>query len=152
MNPTFNEKTKLPNFIHVIFAIQSLIFLFLVIENRSNLILKYVFFCIILLGFILLIAKLTITISKQSIKYNFYPFTFKKKIDWSEIDRVKIIKVSAISDFSGWGIRFSKKYGWGYITSAEYAIQIFKKNGKSVVFSIKNIKLLNTFLKDNNLG
>jgi len=79
MIPTFNEKTKLPNFIHVIFAVQSLVFFFLVIENRDNLILKYVFIFIILLGIILLIAKLSITISKQSIKYSFYPFTFKKK-------------------------------------------------------------------------
>ena len=127
MNDVFKEATGLPQFIVILFFVQ-LIFFGALYYKVGDLVLLIVFLVVFLIGVLMVFSKLKIDISKERIRYSYFPLTIKvKEISWVEVDEFEIIKVSALSDFLGWGIKYSKKYGWGYITNAKYGIRIKKK-------------------------
>lgn len=72
-------------------------------------------------------------------------------MSWEDVKKIELVKLSALSDFLGWGIRYSKKYGWGYITDSEYGLFIEKQNGKKVTISVKDKDTLESFLMENKL-
>lgn len=82
-------------------------------------------------------VRLIIENNKDRSRYRLFPL-INKSICWSEVKDIEVVKISAISDFLGWGIRFSKKFGWSYITNSEYGLFIRKNNGKKITLSIKN--------------
>lgn len=47
----------------------------------------------------------------------------------------------------GWGIRYSKKYGLGFILDSEKAIYIELTSGKKIILSIKNESDFSSYLK-----
>ena len=91
-------------------------------------------------------AKFNLEINESGINYSLFPFV-KKRIEWNEINAYEINKISALGDFLGWGIRFSKKYGLSYIFNSDYGLTIVKQNGKKMTFSIKNQTEMGEWMK-----
>ena len=147
LSKEYKETTGLPNFILILFVIQFLFFVIYTINNREDKSLIYYSIGTLILGALLFFIKLTIKINNQYFEYKMIPFV-NRKILFKDIKAIKVIKISAISDYLGWGIRYSKKYGWGYITKSDFAIFIEKNNGKKLTFSIKDKDRLNQFLKN----
>lgn len=143
----YKETTGFPNFILILFLIQFLFFVIYTINNKEDKSLIYYSIGALLLGVLLFFMKLTIKINNQYFEYKMTPFV-NRKILFKDIKSIKVIKISAISDFLGWGIRYSKRYGWGYITNSDFAVSIEKNNGKKLTFSIKDRDRLNEFLNN----
>lgn len=57
-----------------------------------------------------------------------------KKFYWSDISEVYIRNYDALSEYFGWGIRFSYK-GFGYILPGNTGIQIIFRNGNRVLIT-----------------
>lgn len=141
----FKEITRFPNFIIVLFLVQFIFFIIYTLNNKEDKSLIYFSIGILFLGIIMYLIRLNIKITKKEVLYQMTPF-IRKKIQIKDIKELQIIKISALTDFSGWGIRYSKKYGWGYITNTDYGLFIEKNNGKKLTFSIKNKDELNEYL------
>jgi hypothetical protein len=56
-----------------------------------------------------------------------------------------------LSDFLGWGVRYSKKYGKAYIINTDYALFLKTKKGKKITISIQNKELLEKYIANNQL-
>lgn len=145
----FNEITRFPNFIIILFFVQFFLFIIYTLNNKEDKGLIYFSVGILFIGILMFLTRLKIKITKKEIEYKMTPFIYKK-ISTKDIKKIQLIKISALTDFSGWGIRFSKKYGWAYITNSGYALFIEKNNGKKLVFSIKNKDDLNEYLNEYN--
>jgi hypothetical protein len=74
-----------------------------------------------------------------------------KKIRWDEIKEIQLVHTDPISDFGGWGVRLSKKYGKAFITGNNEIIFLKLKNGKKRSFSVRNKEKLLRFLNENKI-
>ena len=142
----FRENSGFPNFITILFIIQFVFFLFYWHKNQDDKYLLYFSIAIFLIGVFLAFAKMTLTMNDEWLTYSFSLFPVVK-IRWKEVEHAEVLSISPIEDFAGWGIRYSAKYGWGYITNLDNGLFIRKTNGKKVVLSIKNRKAVVDFLK-----
>lgn len=149
MSDQFKEETGLPKFILALFVIQFVFFIFYGLSKSDDKSIIYFSVGFFALGIFLAFVRLGVEINEERIKYKFFPF-FNKSIDWNEIKDVEIVKISALSDFLGWGIRFSRKYGWSYITNSEYGLFIKKNNERRIILSIRNKDKLIKFFNKNN--
>ena len=84
----------------------------------------------IFIGFLFL--KLKTQINQDGISVTFIGFPFSKKfIKWEEIQSVSVITYSPLSDYGGWGVRYSMTgNGWCYNVSGNTGIKIVYQNGK----------------------
>lgn len=79
---------------------------------------------------------LEIQFDHQCITYGWRPF-HRKKIEIENLDKIEWLSVNALGDFWGTGYKFSKKYGYGFITGSGKAIKLyFKHTPKTIVLSI----------------
>jgi hypothetical protein len=143
----FKEITRFPNFILALFLVQFIFFIIYTLNNKEDKSLIYFSVGILFLGILMFLTRLKIRLTKKEIEYKMTPFIYKK-ISVKDIKKIQLIRISALSDFTGWGIRYSKKYGWGYITNSDYALFIEKNNGKKLTFSIKNKDELSKYLSE----
>ena len=90
-----------------------------------------------LLSLVLLLlyfAKLRIKVSDKVIYYQFFPFHFKShQITLTDIESFKSITYSPITDYGGWGIRYSFR-GTAYNVSGNKGVHIELKSGKKILF------------------
>ena len=143
----YNETARLPRFILVLLIMQ-----FIIVNTAKNFNDYYdISLIVLIVGAVLFSVKLKLKISSDGVKYSLIPF-LNRKINAQEIQSIKLINVSAIEDFMGWGIRYSNKFGWGYIMHSGDAVVIKKKNGKKVTFSVKNPLELEKVLKSINIS
>lgn len=148
MKYTFTEKTKLPGFIFILFWLQFLVFL--VYSYKQNEYSVPLITFIIILGLLLHLIVFKLKISNTHIMYSIAPFV-SKKVEWRNIAGYEVIKISAINDFGGWGIRHSSKYGNAYILGGDYAIALKGHKGGKVTLSVKDREGLESFLSEKNL-
>jgi hypothetical protein len=83
-----------------------------------------------------LFLKLITRVDEQGIQYQFTPFQLKSKlITWKDISKIYIRKYDAISEYGGWGIKFSffKKRGKSFTTKGNIGLQLELKNGKKIL-------------------
>ncbi len=140
---------KFPRILTIAFVIQFLVFiLFCYKTNEVNnaWMLTSIFF--FLIG-AFLFFKFHLKIDDSGIKYSFFPFV-KKTIKWNNITNCEINKISALYDFGGWGIRYSIKYGWGYIFCSGDVLTVYKTNGKRITFSIKDKQEIEKWIEKQN--
>lgn len=71
---------------------------------------------------------------------------FYKKFYWSNISEVYIRNYDALTEYFGWGIRFSDK-GFGYIVRGNIGIQIILKNGNKVLITTQKPEEIKEVLK-----
>jgi hypothetical protein len=117
-------------------------------ENKIDWILFLILFFMIL---IISVFSCKIAINNCELRYNLFPLILNKTIKWDDVVKVELIRINALYDFFGWGLRYSIKYGWGYIFEGDYGLFINTNNGRKIVFSIKNIDELGAFLEKNQI-
>ncbi|SFS80392.1 hypothetical protein [Lutibacter maritimus] len=98
---------------------------------------------VLLVALLFIFLKLKTRIDEIGIHYQFYPFHLNSKtITWNLISKCYIRNYNAISEYGGWGIKFSyfKKKEKSFTTKGNIGLQLELKNGKKI--------LLGTQLKD----
>ncbi|PUU70167.1 hypothetical protein DBB36_10080 [Flavobacterium sp. WLB] len=137
MKIEIKEISKLPSFIFVLFGIQLIVFLCLIIKREKSD--WEIFYVLLPVTMIFTFLKMTFIINAELLQYKLTPFHFSyKKIMWKDVEAIKISKIDALSDFLGWGVRYSRKYGWSYIFNSNDIIFLKLKSGKKITFTIKN--------------
>lgn len=150
MKNEIKEVSKMPSFILILFGIQFMFFLVFFFKTKS--IDLGIFYILLPVTFILAFSKMTIIVTVTSFKYKLFPLHINyKEIDWKEIKEIKISKIDALSDFAGWGLRYSRKYGWGYIFSSNDAILLTFRNNKKIAITIKDKTEIINFLTYNQI-
>ena len=80
--------------------------------------------------------KLITKIDEKGIQYQFFPINLNLKcISWETIDTCSIRKYNAITEYGGWGLRFSlfRKSGRAFTTKGDIGLQLVLKNGKKLL-------------------
>ncbi|RDK84896.1 hypothetical protein [Marinirhabdus gelatinilytica] len=81
-------------------------------------------------------CKLKTKIDEKGIHYGFWPFQRKLQLAaWDEVEKVYIRKYSPLTEYGGWGYKFSLSgRGKVYNTKGNMGIQIvFKDNNKTLI-------------------
>ena len=100
-------------------------------ENPSSfLMLPLGFTVLIFIWFVLLRLKTTINAEGIIVQFAGIPFC-KRVIGWNDIKSISLITYSPLSDYGGWGVRYSMSgNGWCYNVSGDWGIKIIYENGK----------------------
>lgn|SRR5574343_168114 len=132
------EKLKLPILLQLLAFVQFIVVLFICIKSNYSKNDIYVMSIIsILVLLILLFSKLTIKINDNKLQYSCIPFSPSyKTINKTDIKTAYIGSSSSFSNIIGYGLRFSRKYGKGYMFDSNNALYIELINGEKIVFSI----------------
>lgn len=150
MKTEIKEISKMPAFLLIMFFIQLIVFFYYFIKIKSQDL--EIFYILIPVTLLLVFVKMTIVLNSRSFKYKLFPIHFKfKEIEWNEISHVQISKINALSDFFGWGLRYSRKYGWGYIFNSNDAILLTLKNDKKITITVKDRTEIIKFLTENKI-
>ena len=90
-----------------------------------------------IVAFRILSVRLIIDETENGIKIDVKYFGKQKKVlfKWSDIDSVKIKRISPIRDFGGWGIRYTIKTT-GFIFSGNRVVFIKTRYGRSFAFTV----------------
>jgi hypothetical protein len=104
------------------------------------------------LWFFLLKLKTTINSDGIAVKFSGLPFC-KRNIKWEEIQSISVVTYSPLSDYGGWGVRYSTTgNGWCYNVSGKEGIKIIYKNGKSFLIGTRQKeeaeKIINLYFKN----
>jgi hypothetical protein len=93
------------------------------------------------------IMRLTVSIDANKIEYAFKPFHIRNQIiTKQEIESAQVIKYEPISQYGGWGIRYSFKNGKAFTTSGYYGLQLKLKSGKCILLGTQQPDKLSSFL------
>ena len=149
MKSKIEEKTEVPKFIILgLLGIVASINLTQAISYNSALwplVISSIF-----LASIFIVCHLKVDITPDFLKYKLIPFN-SNLVKWTDVDRLEIKEAKPLRNFLGWGVRYSRKYGWGYISNCKYAIYLTTKNQKKVVISIKDKDRVIDFLRSNRI-
>jgi hypothetical protein len=87
-------------------------------------------------------VKLKTKIDEKGIQYGFWPFQRNLKLaGWTEIEEVYIRKYRPLTEFGGWGYKYSLKgNGKVYNTKGNLGIQIVFKDGKKTLVGTQDSK------------
>ena len=147
----FNEVSRLPAVILVLFVLNFLIF-GAIYWYRSSPAMLGVAALVFLVGLLLVVVKLSVSITPEGINYKLAPFHFNlRHWDWEQVQKAELLKISALADFGGWGLRYSKTHGWGYITQGDWGLKVKTSDGQKFVVSINRPEELRRFLKEHHL-
>jgi heme/copper-type cytochrome/quinol oxidase subunit 4 len=165
MNPSFTETQKFNKWWHYLIAgflvISTTVIFFLVqsgiVQTKNNQ--KEPLFFILTISFLILAfiwflyLKLETTITEKGILTTFRGIPFaKKNIEWNEIQSISVIKYSPLTDYGGWGVRYSVSgNGWCYNVSGNYGIKLIRANGKPFLIGTQQQdeaeKIINHYFK-----
>lgn len=149
-NYSIKEITRTPKLILMLFFFQLIGVLILFIYKKEW---DFgIFYILLPVTFLLAVSFLKVTFNKYGIAYQLFPIHLKNRdIAFDQMDSIQIIKIDALSDFLGWGLRYSKRYGTGYILGNEYALFITLKTGRKITLTIKDKSKIADFLRHNNI-
>ena len=101
----------------------------------------WIMFSVLLL---LLSLKLKVQINSHGIQYQMLPFHRKARyISWQEITACQILKINALKEFGGWGIRRGR-LGKAYNPEGSIILHIETHTGTPINVSIRNHELLSS--------
>lgn len=79
------------------------------------------------------IIRLETEITKEGIRYKFWPFHRKPRIiRYEDIQKIEVRKYDPLSEYGGWGIKGTSK-NRAYNVSGNFGIQIELKSGKKLL-------------------
>ena len=91
--------------------------------------------------------KLEVKISHEEIQYKMQPFNKNfKHLNIKDIKTMKIVPAKAMRKYGGRGVKIGVR-GRSYFLNGKYALEIIRKNGHHLVFSINKYKELEYALK-----
>ena len=109
-------------------------------------------FIVLLVILLFINLKLKTRIDEKGIYYQFYPLHQSFKIiPWDEISKTYIRNYDAISEYGGWGMKFSlfKKRGKAYTTKGNIGLQLEFRDGKKLLIGTQKKeelqRVLNTY-------
>ena len=103
---------------------------------EANLSSLFTIISLILVHFLIYFSNLKTKIDEKGIHYQFFPFHFSNKnISWVDISKIYVRSYNPISEYGGWGLRytFNKKRGNALNVSGDIGIQLELKNGKKLL-------------------
>lgn len=165
MNSVFTETQKFNKWWHYLIAgvpvvliivIMSLV-QFDIVTSKDRTKTPVLFFSIIIItSFCFIwftILKLKTEINSEGIFVHFLGIPFcKRAIKWEDLQSVSIITYSPLSDYGGWGVRYSiSGNGWCYNVSGKSGIKMVYKNGKPFLIGTQQPKeaekIINLYFK-----
>jgi len=168
MNPSFTETQKFNKWWHYLIAglpifLISIPFIFTylgILPPKNNVSSNnLLFIATVTIGSVIsffiwfIILQLKTNINKEGIQVHFFGIPFaKKNINWSEIQSIAIVKYSPLSDYGGWGVRYSLTgNGWCYNVSGSDGIKLIRTNGKPLLIGTQQKeeaeKIINLYFK-----
>ncbi|RXP53380.1 hypothetical protein EC396_10330 [Lutibacter sp. HS1-25] len=108
---------------------------------------------ILLVSLMFLFLKLKTRVDEIGVHYQFYPFHFSYKIiTWNLIAKCYIRNYDAISEFGGWGLKFSffGKTGKSFTTKGNTGLQIELKTGQKILIGTQKKEELQRTLDNYN--
>ena len=93
-------------------------------------------------------AHLVTRIDKYGVQFRLFPFQwYYRQIYWQEVEEVYIREYEAISDYGGWGVRYSQQ-GKSYTMAGQFGIQLVLSNEQRVLIGTQRpIELEQLILK-----
>jgi len=86
---------------------------------------------------IMVVSKLRLSISSTGVSFNYRPFINKQiTYTWDQIQSVLLLRIDPLTEFNGWGKRYSKQYGKGYLTKGDHVIHLVLKDGNKITLSV----------------
>jgi hypothetical protein len=82
-------------------------------------------------------AYLYIAVTDKDICIKFFPFK-TKTISFENIVSSKVRKYDALREYGGWGVRYCGKLKKAYIVDGKYAIELYLRDGQSLLLSTKH--------------
>ncbi|AEA46009.1 hypothetical protein [Fluviicola taffensis] len=103
------------------------------VANNISLLVAFSF--MLVLSFLFFIMKLETRISDRGIGVRFYPIQLKfRTYNWEEIDHVYLREYSPITEYGGWGMRYSfVGKGRALNVSGRVGIQLVFKDGRKLL-------------------
>jgi hypothetical protein len=99
-----------------------------------------------LIWLLLLSSRIKLQLDAEGVRYQFWPFPIKQA-RWEALNGWYVRKVSAFSEFGGWGMRYGFGQGWGYVTTSVWGLQLVFKDDKRVVISTRRPEALKQWLE-----
>lgn len=114
----------------------------------------YMPFLAILLPFLLIFLitrnRFELKIDESGISYHYWPFTRRKRLSWTQINRAYLRKYDALGEYGGWGVKhrlWFKMNDKAYIfNDRNVGLQLELNNRKKLLFSSEKSEELNLFL------
>ncbi|HKK79109.1 MAG TPA: hypothetical protein VJ933_05740, partial [Phaeodactylibacter sp.] len=109
--------------------------------------LKSVFFLLLLLGVLayLLSIRLSVKVDEKKIKYQFFPLHYKKqKIYWEEVESYEIVNPPLPTQLSGWGVHFWERM---FCVNRNAGLRLQLKDGQRIFISCKSPSTLDKTLR-----
>jgi len=86
---------------------------------------------------LLLTLKLEVAVDEEKITYKLFPFHWhEKRIYRKDIEKLEVRNYNALSEYGGWGLRYSSEHGKAYILNGDLGLQLYLKNGKKILLGI----------------
>ena len=165
MNSTFTETQKFNKWWHylivgipvVIVIVASSLVQFDIVSSKDGTKAPVLFMSSIVIAcffFIwFMILKLQTEINSEGIFVNFFGIPFCKRIiKWDDLQSISVITYSPLSDYGGWGARYSiGGNGWCYNVSGKKGIKLVYKTGKPFLIGTQKPeeagKIINLYFK-----
>ena len=108
----------------------------------------YFFLLISTVSLFFMFLEIRMRIDESGIRVVFFPFHwFYKKHRWKDIEKCYVRSSSPISEFGGWGLRYSLGgYGKAYTLYGYEGIQIDFKNGKKLFIGSRKATEIQTII------
>ena len=105
---------------------------------------------IVLLGVVLALllrVKLELYLNEEGIRFRYIPSRRRLvTYTWGQVASAEVLSINPLSEFRGWGRKYSKKYGWGYLTQGDYILHVVLKDGGSISFTVLDRRAAAAFL------
>jgi hypothetical protein len=117
-------------------------------KDHSDSSFVYFFLLISAVSLFFMLLEIRMRIDESGIQVKFFPFHwFYKKHRWEDIEKCYVRSSSPISEFGGWGLRYSLGgYGKAYTLYGYEGIQIDFKNGKKLFIGSRKATEIQTII------
>lgn len=144
MSNTFTEKSSAfrPAFLFTFLPVSGILIFFLIkgILNRdiTDIALLSIFLLIHLLILIVMVVnQLQLFITETGISFTYRPLVnMQITYRWDQIQSVQLLRIDPLKEFNGWGKKYSKQYGKGYLTKGNHVIHLILKDGNKITLTL----------------
>ncbi len=90
-----------------------------------------------------LTTRLETVIDLEGISVRLFPLHLKFKFFlWQDIEKIYVREYAPLSEYGGWGLRYSVNHGKAYNISGNQGVQLFLPTEKNCLSELKNQKKL----------
>jgi hypothetical protein len=98
-----------------------------------------------------LTTRLETVIDLEGISVRLFPLHLKFKCFlWQDIEKIYVREYAPLSEYGGWGLRYSVNHGKAYNVSGNQGVQLFFTNGKKLLIGTQKPEEITAILKQIN--